>query len=80
MKAINDSAAPRPVILYVNGGAHAAGTAKVITLASADLNAENNFDKPTAVAPMVSTVAVGAEDVSVELQPYSLTAYRIPLH
>jgi alpha-N-arabinofuranosidase len=78
VKAINNSANARPATLQLNG-AHAAGTAKVTTLASADLNAENSFDKPKNVAPSESTLAAGSGDIGVELQPYSLTVFRIPV-
>lgn len=78
VKAINNSASARPATLQLNG-AHGSGTAKVITLGSANLDAENSFDKPKAVAPEESTMAVGAGDINVELRPYSLTVYRIPL-
>lgn len=60
-------------------GAHAFGTAKVTTLASADLNVENSFDKPENVGPKASTMAPGVGEIKLELQPYSLTVYRIPI-
>ena len=55
VKAINHSPTPRPAEIRLNGS-HVSGTAKVTTLASADLNAENSFDHPTAVAPESTTV------------------------
>jgi alpha-N-arabinofuranosidase len=77
LKVINHSATPRPAQIKLNG-IDASGTAKVTTLASADLNAENSFDHPTAVAPESSTVDVRNGTISVQLRPYSLTVYRIP--
>jgi alpha-N-arabinofuranosidase len=58
----------------------ASGTAKVTTLESADLNAENNFDQPKNVAPKYSTLEVKPGNIPVKLDPYSITIYRIPLH
>lgn len=78
VKAINNSASARPATLHLNG-ARTSGSAKVTTLASADLAAENSFENPKAVAPKESTMAVTPGDMNVELQPYSLTVYRIPL-
>jgi len=77
LKVINHSATPRPAQIRLNG-IDMSGTAKVTTLASADLNAENSFDHPTAVAPESSTVDVKNGTISVQLRPYSLTVYRIP--
>ena len=77
LKVINHSAALRPAQIRLNG-IDVSGTAKVITLASSDLNAENSFDHPTAVAPESSTVDVRNGTISVQLRPYSLTVYRIP--
>jgi alpha-N-arabinofuranosidase len=77
LKAINYSATPRPAQIRLNG-IHLSGAAKVITLASADLNAENSFDHPTAVAPESSTLEVRTGTIAVQLRPYSVTVYRIP--
>ncbi len=77
LKVINHSATPRSAQIRLNGVA-VSGTAKVTTLASADLNAENSFDHPTAVAPESSTVDVRNGTISVQLRPYSLAVYRIP--
>jgi alpha-L-arabinofuranosidase len=77
VKAINYSATPRPAQIKVNG-INLSGTAKVTTLASADLNAENNFDHPTAVTPESSTLEVRTGTITAQLPPYSVTVYRIP--
>ena len=78
VKAINYASTPRPAEIRLNG-IHSSGTAKVTTL-SADLNAENSFDHPTAVTPESSTLEVRAGIVAVQLRPYSATVYRIPAH
>jgi alpha-L-arabinofuranosidase len=77
LKVINHSAAPRPAQIKLNG-VDVSGIAKVTTLASADLNAENSFDHPTAIAPESSTVDMKNGTISVDLRPHSLTVYRIP--
>jgi alpha-N-arabinofuranosidase len=74
VKAINNTAAERPVEIRLSG--FAAGKAQVTILQSADLSAENSFEHPTAVAPASSVVEVTSSAVPVRLQPYSLTVYR----
>jgi alpha-L-arabinofuranosidase len=78
VKAVNHSANVRQAVLKL-GGAHASGTAKVVTLAGADLNAENSFDQPKNVAPVMSTMDVGSGDIRVEMKAWSLTVWRIPV-
>ncbi len=77
VKAVNFSATPRQAEIRLNG-VNPAGTAKVTTLASNDLNAENSLDHPTAVAPESSTIELRSGAIPVQLRPYSVTVYRIP--
>jgi alpha-N-arabinofuranosidase len=79
VKAINVSATAKAVEIDLNG-ARASGTAKVTTLESADLNAENSFDHPTNVSPKYSTLEVKAGKIAVQLDPYSVTIYRMPVN
>ena len=78
VKAINNSASARPAEIRL-AGVDRSATAKVTTLQSADLSAENSFDHPTAVAPEPSTAEVKSGTISVQLPPYSLNVYRIPM-
>jgi len=78
VKAINNSPNARTAEIRLNE-MNPAGTAKVTTLESADLSAENSFDHPTAVAPVLSTLEVNSSTISVQLRPYSVTVYRIPV-
>jgi len=77
VKAVNFAANPRQAEIRLNG-INPSGTAKVTTLASNDLNAENSFDHPTAVAPESSTIELRSGTIPVQLRPYSVTVYRIP--
>jgi alpha-N-arabinofuranosidase len=79
VKAINYSPDARPAEIKLNGIA-ASGTVNVTTLASTDLSAENSFDHPTALAPESSTAEINAGSMTVQLSPYSVTVYRIPVH
>jgi alpha-N-arabinofuranosidase len=77
VKAVNFAASPRQAEIRLNG-INPSGTAKVTTLASNDLNAENSLDHPTAVAPESSTIELRSGTIPVQLRPYSVTVYRIP--
>ena len=78
VKAINVTASRRPAEIRLNGF-NGSGTAQVTTLGSAGLNAENSFDHPTAIAPEASTAEVKSGKIAVELPPYSVNVYRIPM-
>jgi alpha-N-arabinofuranosidase len=78
VKAINASSTARAV--EIDLGAHASGAAKVTVLQSADLNAENTFDRPTNVAPKYSTQEVTSGKIPTQLSPYSVTVYRVPIN
>jgi alpha-N-arabinofuranosidase len=78
VKAINNSAAARAAEIRVNG-MQAVGTGKAVILANTDLNAENTFEHPTAVAPVSSSFEVKDGAITVQLQAYSLNVYRIPV-
>jgi alpha-L-arabinofuranosidase len=78
VKAVNFASTPRQAEIRLNG-INPSGTAKVTTLASNDLNAENSLDHPTAVAPESSTIELRSGAIPVQLRPYSVTVYRIPV-
>jgi len=78
VKVINVNPAARAAEIDLQGMA-VSGTAKVITLASDDLKAENSFDHPENVALQNSSLEVKAGKIPVELKPYSVTVYRIPV-
>jgi alpha-N-arabinofuranosidase len=77
VKAVNTTAA-RDAEIQLDG-VSATGSAKVTTIQSADLAAENSFDHPTAVAPVASKLQVAGTTIAVRLPANSVTVYRIPL-
>ncbi len=77
VKVVNAEAATRPVRLAVEGAA-TRGDARIVVLASADLQAENSLDQPTRVAPVESRVTLGAAELRLELPPQSVTVVRLP--
>jgi len=78
VKAINNTPVTRPATLQLNG-LIPTGTIRVTTLASADLNAENSFDHPTAVSPQPSTLDAKSSTIPIQLRPWSVAIYRIPV-
>jgi alpha-N-arabinofuranosidase len=77
VKAVNYAPTSRSAEIRLQGMAWS-GTARVTTLESADLKAENSFDHPMAVAPESSTAEVSSGILTAQLRPYSVTVYRIP--
>jgi alpha-N-arabinofuranosidase len=78
VKVIHYAPSSRAAEIRLNGVSFS-GAVKVTTLESADLTAENSFDHPKAVAPESSTVEATGGVIPVELRPYSVTVYRIPM-
>jgi alpha-N-arabinofuranosidase len=78
LTVVNASPDPRATQLHLNG-VTPSGPAKVTTLGTTDLAAENSFDHPTAVAPAASTLDVSSAIVPVQLSPNSVTVFRIPI-
>jgi len=77
VKTINTTAMTRTAEIRLNGFDGLAA-AKATILKSADLNAENSFEHPKAVAPESSTIEIRSGRISVQLQPYSVNVYRVP--
>jgi alpha-N-arabinofuranosidase len=76
VKVVNATATARTAEIRLDG-VSASGTAKVWTLGSANLEAENSFEHPRAVAPVESTAEVKAGKIAVELGPYSVNVFRV---
>jgi alpha-N-arabinofuranosidase len=78
LKVVNVMPAARWVGIRL-GDTRISGTAKVTTLESADLNAENSFAKPGAVSPRMSTAEVRSGWLGVKLGASSVSVFRIPM-
>jgi alpha-N-arabinofuranosidase len=76
--AVNNTSADRPAQIHFNQTA-ASGTAKVTVLESSNLEGENTFEHPKAIAPQTSTLDFTSGEISAHLLPYSVTVYRVPL-
>ncbi|MGH9496693.1 MAG: alpha-L-arabinofuranosidase C-terminal domain-containing protein [Candidatus Sulfotelmatobacter sp.] len=75
VKAVNTGADARPAEIRLNGAMP--GGVREIVLRSSDLNAENSFDHPKAVAPQTTPVTAKSGNIVVELSPYSVNIFRI---
>ena len=77
LKVINYATTSRQAEIRLNG-IRPSGIARVTTLTSADLSAENSFEHPSAVSPESSTMDVTSAVIPVQLRPYSVNIYRFP--
>ncbi|MEO8594474.1 MAG: alpha-L-arabinofuranosidase C-terminal domain-containing protein [Candidatus Solibacter sp.] len=78
LKVVNAGKTEAPVSFSL-GGASAKGTAKTVTLASADLAVENSLKEPKKIAPVEGTVNANGSTVEVTLPAQSLTVLRVPV-
>ena len=78
LKVVSNSAAARKATIHLDG-LIMSGMAKVTTLASADLQAENTFEHPNTIVPVETSLAVTGGTIEVTLPAYSVTVYRVPM-
>ena len=78
LTAVNVSNDARSTKIQLSG-ITPSGAAKVTTLGTSDLDAENSLDHPTAVAPESSTLDVSSSTIQAQLRPNSVTVFRIPM-
>jgi alpha-L-arabinofuranosidase len=78
VKIVNVSANTIPVVADIRGVKPTKKQASLQELFSTDQLTVNNFEAPTAIAPVNGTVPVKGNAVSLSIKPYSLTVIRIP--
>ena len=78
VKTVNNSPSARPAELRLDGS-DSSGAIKIASLATSDLNAENSFDHPQALAPTSSTAEMQHGTITLQMPAYSLNVYRISL-
>ena len=78
VKLVNYSGSPRAVKLSLAGAKNLGKIGKALTMASADLNAQNSLQEPKKLTPQVSTFPVSGSVVNYTLAPNSLTVLRVP--
>src|SRR2546425_5102347 len=76
LKVVNAGASPRDVRINLAGAQTVKRVGKAYVMASADLKAENSFERPTQVSPLERQVTT-AREFNYLLAPNSLTVLRI---
>jgi alpha-N-arabinofuranosidase len=79
LKVVNVSKEKQACQFQVDGAPKLNGKAALTVLSSADLKAENTFDKPAAILPITSQVSVINKVVKLTLNPYSVNILRVKL-
>ena len=79
LKVVNYAPTERTGTIQL-GEPHASGNVKVTTLSSADLTAENSFAHPQNVVPESTSISATSASIPLDLRPYSVTVFRIPVH
>lgn len=77
IKLVNANPAPKAVSFTITGNGKPAKNAKVTTLSSPDLEAENTVDEPTKISPVSKELKLSGKTVLLEAEPGSLSVIRI---
>ncbi len=77
LKAVNPTPKPVTSAVTLKGLSKLGGTAKVITLGNADVNAENTLDNPKAIVPVASEMAVKGAEFALNVPAHSLMIVRL---
>lgn len=77
IKFVNANPTQKTVSLNITGNGKLAKTAKVITLSSTDMQAENSVDQPTRIAPLNKEIKVSGKTITYDAEPSSLNVIRI---
>ncbi len=77
LKLVNTAPAPRAVRVNLSGASPRAATGTAITLAHADLKAENSLDEPKKVAPVTRPFPVPGAEFPYTLPAQSFTVLRV---
>ena len=77
IKVVNGTAARRPLQIQLNG-AVARGAGQKTTLAAKTYKDENTIDAPLKILPRVTAFLPESNQVTAEVDPWSLTIFRFP--
>ena len=75
-KAVNTTDQARPVRVRLDGARRLQGQARLTTLGTTDLKAENTLEEPKRVAPADTLLAPADNQLSLTLSPRSMTVLR----
>jgi alpha-L-arabinofuranosidase len=77
IKLVNAAPVQKTVSINITGNGKLAKTAKVITLSSTDMQAENTVDEPTRIAPVTKEMNVSGKTLTYDAEPSSMNVIRI---
>ncbi|MGC4031930.1 MAG: alpha-L-arabinofuranosidase C-terminal domain-containing protein [Tepidisphaeraceae bacterium] len=79
VKATNYFATPTQAKISLDNVAGIAAGAKMISIKNDNLTGDNNFESPTRIKPVETSLPVNSKEFTVELPPYSVNVLRIPI-
>jgi alpha-N-arabinofuranosidase len=77
IKFVNTTATDKSVKIEIKGSSSYQKPVNVITLGSANKDAENSLTAPTAISPVQSTAGMSGKALNINIEPYSLKVIRI---
>jgi len=79
LKVVNSSGKKQDGTFRIDGAGKINGKGTLTVLSSDDLDMVNSFEKPDAIAPVTSQVAIRNKTVNLSLNPYSVNVMRVRL-
>ena len=79
LKVVNSSDKKQHGTFKIDGAAKVNGKGMLTVLSSDDLDLVNSFEKPDAIAPVISEVAIKNKTINLSLNPYSVNVMRVRL-
>jgi alpha-N-arabinofuranosidase len=79
LKVVNSSAKKQQGTFKLEGLSKINGKGTLTVLSSDDLDLVNSFERPDAIAPVISQVAVRNKTIDLPMNPYSVNVMRVRL-
>jgi alpha-N-arabinofuranosidase len=79
LKVVNSSDKKQDGTFRIDGVGKVNGKGTLTVLSSEDLDMVNSFEKPDAIAPVVSQVAIRNKTINLSMNPYSVNVMRVKL-
>jgi alpha-N-arabinofuranosidase len=79
LKVVNSTGKKQESTFKIDAGSTLAAKASLTVLSSDNLEAVNTFEKPDAISPLISAVAVKNKVIKLDLKPYSVNMIRVQL-
>lgn len=79
LKVVNSSDKKQEGTFRIDGVGKVNGKGTLTVLSSKDLDMVNSFEKPDAIAPVISQVAIRNKTINLSMNPYSVNVMRVRL-